>query len=56
MTDAPQNQDQAPTPGWRDIRRYAGQALALAWRTSPRLAVQIALVSLFIAVSPALIA
>ena len=56
MTDAPQNQDQAPTPGWRDIRRYAGQALALAWRTSPRLAVQIALVSLFIAFSPALIA
>lgn len=56
MTDAVQANDPVPTPGWRDIVRYGRQALGLVWRTSPRLAIQIGLVSLFIAVSPALIA
>lgn len=56
MTDEAQHHDHVPTPGWRDIVRYARQALGLVWRTSPRLAIQIGLVSLFIAVSPALIA
>ena len=56
MTDAAPHPDHLPTPGWRDILRYAGQVLGLVWRTSPVLAVQIGLVSLFIAVSPALIA
>ncbi len=56
MTDASPAQDHVPTPGWRDVARYAGEALALVWRTAPLLAVQIGLVSLFIAVSPALIA
>ena len=56
MTDAAPHPDHLPTPGWRDILRYAGQVLGLVWRTSPVLAVQIGLVSLFIAISPALIA
>jgi ATP-binding cassette subfamily B protein len=56
MTDAVPHPDHLPTPGWRDIVLYARQVLGLVWRTSPLLAVQIGLVSLFIAVSPALIA
>ncbi|WP_296816138.1 ABC transporter ATP-binding protein, partial [Brevundimonas sp.] len=56
MTDAAQDHDHVPAPGLRDIWRYARQVLGLVWRTCPRLAVQIGLVSLFIAVSPALIA